>query len=130
MKTLILTALVIFAVYLFFRSSAAVTKCLAAILFVLRRSKNAVNVHVRSCTGWAKHTLRLQEGRMYEFHLDTQDFNGEIAVFLLDDNKQELLRLTPYFPSGNVMLSGSARCCVRWEFKHASGKFALGWQEV
>lgn len=130
MKTLALTALVFLAVHLFLRSGAAVTKCLAALVFVFRRSKNAANVRVSSCTGWAKHTVRLQEGRMYEFHLDAQCLKGETSVSLLDGKKRELLRLTPYLPSGSVMPGGSADCYLRWEFKHASGKFTLCWREL
>ncbi|MCM1148891.1 MAG: hypothetical protein NC319_02230 [Butyricicoccus sp.] len=130
MKTSVLAALIFLAIYLFLRSGAAVTKCLAALVFVFRRSKNAANVHVSSCTGWAKHTVRLQEGRIYEFHLDALCPKGETAVFILDGKKQGLLRLTPYLPSGSVMPGEGACCYLRWEFKHASGKFTLSWREV
>lgn len=56
MKTLVPASLVILAVYLFYLRGAAVTKCLAALVFVFRRSKSGDNVRIRSCTGWAKHT--------------------------------------------------------------------------
>ncbi len=130
MKSFVLAAFIFLAVLLFLRSGAAVTKCLAALVFVLRRSKNGDSVRVRSCTGWAKHMIRLQEGRMYEFHLDSQCLNGETAAFVLDSKKQELLKLTPYLPSGTAPPEDSAVCYLRWEFKHASGEFALSWREV
>lgn len=130
MKTLVPASLVILAVYLFYLRGAAVTKCLAALVFVFRRSKSGDNVRIRSCTGWAKHTLRLREGKMYEFHLDAQCLKGETAVLVLDSKNQELLRLSQYLPSGSVMPGGSANRYLRWEFKHASGEFALSWREV
>lgn len=130
MKTLVLAALVFLAVYLFFRRGPAVTKCLAALVFVFRRSKNGDNVRVSSCTGWAKHTVRLREGRVCEFHLDAQCLRGETSVSLLDGEKQELLRLTQYLPDRSICPVGSDRYSLRWEFKHASGEFALSWREV
>lgn len=130
MKFFLLAVLVCLAIYLMCRSGATVTKSIAAVLFVFRRSKNADNVSVSSCTGWVRHALRLQEGKTCEFHLDAQSPKGDIAISLLDGKKQTLLRITPYLPDGSIRLSGSVRYYLHWEFKHASGKFALSWREV
>lgn len=122
-----LCSLILAAAYLLYRSRIATTKCISAALFIFRRSKSAANVTVSGCSGWAGHTLRLDGGRTYEFHLDAQISTGEAHVYLLDKENNRLLSLDPYLSTGSVSPGESRRYYLRWEFKRASGKLSLSW---
>lgn len=114
-------------VYLFCRSGLAVTKRIAALLFVFRPGRDGDQVKVDSCSGWVRHRFRPRESRSYEFRLEAQLSAGDVEVSLLDGAKSPLLRLTPGLPGGQVELDRAGRYYLRWDFKSASGRCELHW---
>lgn len=118
-----------FLLYLY-HQGLAVTKSVAAVLFVFRPGKQGDSVSLDSCTGWVRHMGRFRESRMYTFHLDCRLSKGSAAVTLLDRQKRELLRLSQGSPAGEIELSGNGRYFLRWEFQNATGKCELRWQRL
>lgn len=114
-------------VYLLYRQGCAVSKCVAAVLFLFRAGKNHDKVFVDSCSGWVRHLSKFRECRVYEFTLDCQLSKGDVEVFLLDRDKRELLRLNPKSPSGSIELSKKHKYYLHWKFDHVTGKCELHW---
>ena len=115
-------------IYLLYRRGLAVTKCIAAVLFVFRPGRDADRVKLNSCTGWVRHVGRFQQGRVYEFFLESRLSKGTAEVFLLDRKKRPLLQLNGQSPTGTVKLEG--RYDLRWEFQNATGQCELRWREM
>lgn len=113
--------------YLLYRRGFAVTKSIAAILFVFRPGKQGDRVSLDSCTGWVRHMGRFRDSRVYAFSLDCRLSKGSAEVLLLDRQKQELLRLNQVRSTGEIELDGGSRYYLRWEFKNATGKCELRW---
>lgn len=96
-------------IYLLYRQSFAVTKSIAAVLFVFRVKKNEGCASLNACTGWVRHRGRFRESRIYEFRFGCQLSGGDAEVILLDSRKQELLRLNRHQCTGELKLDGTAR---------------------
>lgn len=107
--------------------SIAVSKSIAAILFVFRPCRDADKVTLDSCTGWVKHMGRFSESRTYEFSLDTQLSKGDVEVILLDAKREPLMNLNQQSPTGTINLDAKNRYYLRWKFEDATGKCALYW---
>lgn len=122
-----LTAAAGAAVYLLYCKGLAVSKSIAAIIFVFRPGRAADRVTLDSCTGWVKHVGRFPESRTYAFTFDAQLSNGNAEVVLLDRKKRQLLKLSQQSPTGKIALDGKDRYYLRWDFKHATGKCELRW---
>lgn len=80
-----------------------------------------------TCTGWVRHAVRFRESGAYEFCLDSRLSKGAVSVVLLDGKKRVLLQLSQDVPVGEVELNRNARCCLRWDFKNATGSCELRW---
>ena len=117
----------IFKGFPYYWGAIATTKCIRAILFVFLPGKNKDKLTLNTCTGWVKHMGRFYESKTYSFRFDAQLSKGTVEVFLLDKNKQPLLRLSQQTPSHTIHLDGKSRYYVQWEFKSASGKCELRW---
>lgn len=113
--------------YLLYRQGFAVTKSIAAVLFIFRPGKQADSASLNSCTGWVRHAGRFQRSGIYAFCLDCRLSSGSAAVSLLDDHKRELLRLSRENSVGEIELNGAARYYLRWDFQHATGTCELRW---
>lgn len=124
----IFAALFCGGMYLLYRNGMAVSKCIAAGLFVFLPGKNGYKVSLGACTGWIRHTGRFRERRTYAFALDARLSRGDAAVILLGRGKQPLLKLDRQHPQGTVALDGGSRYVLRWEFRHATGTCALRWR--
>ena len=123
-------AVIVIVVYLLYRQGLAVTKSIAAILFVFRPRRDADRASLNSCTGWVRHVARLRGGQAYELTLDCQLSKGSGTVSLLDRDKQPLLRLDRQSPNGKLELEGKGRYYLHWEFEHATGQCELRWKEI
>lgn len=123
----IIVAAIGIAVYLLYCKGFAVSKSIAAILFVFRPGRNADKVTLNSCTGWVKHIGRFHETRTYEFALDAHLSKGNAEVTLLDKAKQPLMRLNRQSPTGRIELDAGSRYYLCWDFKGATGKCELHW---
>lgn len=115
------------AMYQMYQRGYAVSKSIAAIVFIFHREKNADRVTVDSCTGWVSHGGLFRESRMYEFVLDARLTKGDVEVLLLNQKKQPLLRMNKWHPAACATLDGSSRYFLRWEFSKASGECELRW---
>lgn len=113
--------------YLLYREGLAVTKVIAAVLFVFRPGKHGDSASLDSCTGWVRHAGRFRQSGTYRFCLDCRLSKGSAVVTLLDRQKRELLRLSQGHPTGKIELNGTARYYLRWEFKQATGNCELRW---
>ena len=113
-------------IWQYFRS-IAISKSIAAILFVFLPGRDADKATLDSCTGWVKHMGRFRESRTYEFTLDTQLSKGDVGVILLDANKELLVRLNRQSPTGTIDLDAKNRYYLRWKFEDATGKCVLHW---
>lgn len=126
---LIFTAIALGAVFVLYRYGFMLTKGIVAALFVFRPGRDGDRTTLSSCTGWVRHMGRFAGGRTYVFALETALSQGEAEVRLLDGRKQTLLRLTPQSPEGRLTARPRTRYCLRWEFRHATGKCELKWRE-
>ncbi len=124
----VLLVLVVCAgVYLLYRQGFAMSKSISAVLFAFRPGKDADRATLDSCSGWVSHAVRFRESRTYGFAFDGQLSRGNVAVTVLDREKQPLLQLDRQTPAGQVELDGNSRYYLRWEFKSATGKCELRW---
>ena len=114
-------------VYLLYRQGIAVSKCIAAVLFVFRPGPSSDRASLDSCTGWVRHVGRFRESRSYAFTLDDQLSAGNARVTVLSRDKSPLLQLDRQSPQGSVELDGKSRYYLRWEFQHATGRCELRW---
>lgn len=117
-------------IYFLYTQGLAVTKSIAAVLFVFRPGRDADRVKINSCTGWARHMGRFRQGRTYEFSFETRLSKGEAEVSLLDRDKRPLLRLNMQSPNGGITLTESGRYYLRWDFQNATGQCELSWRET
>ena len=115
-------------IYLLYRRGLAVTKCIAAVLFVFRPGREADRADVNSCTGWVRHVGRFHENKTYAFTLTCRLSKGSAAVCLLDREKRPLLKLDSRSPSGQ--LSPEGKTYLRWDFQKATGQCELSWREL
>ena len=113
--------------YAAYSQGLLVTKCIAAMLFVFRPGKYGDQATVSGCNGWVRHMVRFQESRSYEFVLDAWLSAGDVEVQLLDRERQTLLRLNQQYPAGKILVERTGRYYLQWDFRGASGKFALRW---
>lgn len=113
-------------IWQYFRN-IAVSKSIAAILFVFRPCRDGDKVTLNSCTGWVKHVGRFSESRTYEFILNTQLSKGDVEVLLLDAKKELLMKLNRQSPTGTIDLDAKNRYYLRWKFEGATGKCELCW---
>ena len=120
---------VIFGVvmYRLYHQGFTVSKSIVAIVFMIWPGNDSDRATLNSCTGWVRHAGRFRESRTYEFSLDSQLSNGSAEVYLLDENKQKLLRLSQWLPAGSVTLNGESRYYLHWEFRNATGRCELHW---
>ena len=114
-------------VYLLYRRGLAVTKSIAAVLFVFRPGRDADRAKLNSCSGWVRHMGRFHQGRAYEFSFEARLSKGEAEVSLLDRDKRPLLKLNRQSPTGTIKLE--ERYYLRWEFQNATGQCELSWRE-
>ena len=118
------------ALYLLYRQGLAVTKSIAAILFVFCPGREGDRVNLDSCTGWVRHVARFHGGKTYMFALDYQISKGSAEVLLLNKKKQLLLKLDGQSPNGMIKLEKDGRYYLRWEFRNATGQCELRWNET
>lgn len=117
-------------VYLLYRRGLAVTKSIAAVLFVFRPGRDADRAKLNSCTGWVRHMGRFRQGRTYEFSFEARLSKGEAEVSLLDRDKRPLLKLNRQSPNGGITLTEDGRYYLRWDFQNATGQCELSWREI
>ena len=118
------------AAYLLYCRGIAVTKSVAALLFVFRTGKDGDRAALDSCTGWVRHMGRFHQGQAYQFCFEAQLSKGEVEVSLLDRDKRPLLTLNRQSPTGTIKLEESGRYYLRWEFQNATGQCELNWREI
>ncbi len=118
----------VFKGFPYYWGAIATTKCIKAILFAFLPRKDKDQVALNACTGWVRHMGRFYENRTYAFVLDMQLTKGEAEVLLLDQKKQQILKLSSQAPSQSIYLEGkTSRYYLQWKFQHASGKCELRW---
>ena len=114
-------------IYLLHRQGFAVTKSIAAVLFVFQPGKRGGRASLNSCTGWVRHRGRFRKSWIMKFCFDCRLSSGDAEVVLLDSQKRELLRLNRYQSTGELKLDGTARYYLQWEFHRATGICELHW---
>ena len=114
-------------IYLLHRQGFAVTKSIAAVLFVFQLGKRGGRASLNSCTGWVRHRGRFRESRIMKFCFDCRLSSGDAEVVLLDSQKRELLRLNRHQSTGELKLDGTARYYLQWDFHRATGICELHW---
>nr|WP_325189046.1 hypothetical protein [uncultured Oscillibacter sp.] len=114
-------------IYLLHRQGFAVTKSIAAVLFVFQPGKRGGRASLNSCTGWVRHRGRFRKSWIMKFCFDCRLSSGDAEVVLLDSQKRELLRLNRHQSTGELKLDGTARYYLQWEFHRATGICELHW---
>lgn len=117
-------------IYFLYSRGLAVTKCIAAVLFVFRPGRDADRAELNSCSGWVRHVGRFHQGRTYEFSFEARLSKGEAEVSLLDRDKRPLLKLNRQSLNGRITLTESGRYYLRWDFQNATGQCELSWRET
>ena len=79
---LILGILAVFGslLYFLYHQGFAVTKSIAAVLFVFRMKRNGSWASLNTCTGWVRYRGRFRESRIYKFHFDCRLSGGGAEV--------------------------------------------------
>lgn len=112
----------------YYWGAIAVTKCISAVVLAFLPGENADRARVDTCSGWLRHMGRFYESGTYTFAFDAYLTGGDAEVFLLDQEKQVLLRLNRYSPYQSIYIDGeNSRYYLHWEFDHASGECELRW---
>ena len=114
-------------IYLLHRQGFAVTKSIAAVLFVFQPGKRGGRASLNSCTGWVRHRGRFRKSWIMKFCFDCRLSSGDAEVVLLDSQKRELLRLNRHQSTGELKLDGTARYYLQWECHRATGICELHW---
>ena len=114
-------------IYLLHRQGFAVTKSIAAVLFVFQPGKRGGRASLNSCTGWVRHRGRFRKSWIMKFCFYCRLSSGDAEVVLLDSQKRELLRLNRHQSTGELKLDGTARYYLQWEFHRATGICELHW---
>ena len=114
-------------IYLLHRQGFALTKSIAAVLFVFQPGKRGGRASLNSCTGWVRHRGRFRKSWIMKFCFDCRLSSGDAEVVLLDSQKRELLRLNRHQSTGELKLDGTARYYLQWEFHRATGICELHW---
>lgn len=116
--------------YFLYCKGLAVTKCIAAVLFVFRPGRNTDLVKLGSCTGWVRHVACFHKDRAYEFSFESRLSQGDAEVSLLSKDKHPVLKLSKSFSNGRITLTENGRYYLRWAFQNATGQCELRWGEV
>ena len=108
-------------------SGMAFYKSISAVVFIFMPVGEEDRFRLKSCSGWVEYRARFHENRVYEFVLGGRLTAGSAEVLLMDEKKQEILKLNQHSPAGRVELDGRKKYYLRWEFRAASGICGLRW---
>ena len=109
--------------------SMAVYKSISAIVFVFLPVGEKDKFTLKSCSGFIRYAGRFYERGIYEFILDAPLSEGRVKVILMNKNKQEILKLSPGSPAGQIELNAKDKYYVYWEFYEVSGTCELCWKK-
>lgn len=76
------------AAYLLYCRGIAVTKGVAALLFVFRTGKDGDRAALDSCTGWVRHMGRFRRSGTYVFSLDCRLVKGRCVGIIIGSGEE------------------------------------------
>ena len=78
-----------------------------------------------ACTGYIKRAVRFSESKTLRADLTLTLDKGYVYAELLDDRKQQILRLDENRPNGNIPVEKGRRYWLIFHFESATGEYAL-----
>ena len=78
-----------------------------------------------ACTGYIKRAVRFSESKTLRADLTLTLDKGYVYAELLDDKKQQILRLDENRPNGNISVEKGRRYWLIFHFESATGEYAL-----
>lgn len=91
--------------------------------------KNRMGFSFTRCNGWVRRVLKVKEGGIYRFDLDTSLSKGSVQFQVLNAGKLPLLTLDPDIPRGRIQLEAKQRYFVQMQFLHTSGDCKAAWEK-
>ncbi|MBQ8590253.1 MAG: hypothetical protein IJ486_07340 [Firmicutes bacterium] len=125
-KPLLLIVIMVIIFYILYQNGYMVTKAIRSIKFIgTERGKKA---SFKACTGTLKRIVRFRESRIYTFTLYTELEKGKVELYLLDSEKNEVLKLDQMITEEAVMLDGVEKYTMVIKLESASGYYEIEWE--
>ena len=121
--SLILVAVAAAVMWLLYINGYMVMSSKRAVFFAgSDRGRRAV---FTACTGYIKRAVRFSESKTLRADLTLTLDKGYVYAELLDDKKQQILRLDENRPNGNISVEKGRRYWLIFHFESATGEYAL-----
>ena len=80
------------------------------------------------CSGELKKVAKFRKSKEYKFHLNVGLADGDVAVQLLDKEKNVIMLLTPELPEASIVVDKKQRYYMVYKFENATGSYELTWE--
>ena len=121
--SLILVAVAAAVMWLLYINGYMVMSSKRAVSFV--GSDRGRRASLTACTGYIKRAVRFSESKTLRADLTLTLDKGYVYAELLDDRKQQILRLDENRPNGNISVEKGRRYWLIFHFESATGEYAL-----
>ena len=129
MKVILIVALLPVIYYVLYINGYMITGSKSAKAFVGKnRGTNAFWAQFVECSGTLKKVARFRKEKEYKFFLDVGLSYGNVAIELLDKEKNVIMSLTPETPEGSITVDKKQRYYMVYKFENATGSYEMRWE--
>lgn len=129
MKAILIVVLLPVIYYVLYINGYMVTGSKSAKAFVGKnRGTNAFWSQFVDCSGELKKVARFRKEKEYKFFLDVGLSYGNVAIELLDKEKNVIMSLTPETPEGSITVDKKQRYYMVYKFENATGSYEMRWE--
>lgn len=129
MKVILIVALLPVIYYVLYINGYMITGSKSAKAFVGKnRGTNAYWTQFVDCSGELKKVARFRKEKEYKFFLDVGLSYGNVAIELLDKEKNVIMSLTPETPEGSITVDKKQRYYMVYKFENATGSYEMRWE--
>lgn len=129
MKALLILLLLPVIYYVLYSSGYMITGSKSAKAFVGKnRGTNAFWTQFVECSGELKKVAKFRKSKEYKFHLDVGLATGNVAVKLLDKEKNVVMLLSPELPDATITVDKKQRYYMVYQFEEATGSYEMTWE--
>ena len=129
MKVILIVALLPVIYYVLYINGYMITGSKSAKAFVGKnRGTKAYWTQFVDCSGELKKVARFRKEKEYKFFLDVGLSYGNVAIELLDKEKNVIMSLTPETPEGSITVDKKQRYYMVYKFENATGSYEMRWE--